>query len=91
MPITLPQDLQSYVDESVARGEFKSQDDLIVNALADQRKRALARSRKREALIRDIQVGIDELERGESAPLDMDAIWREVATELGFDPNLVAR
>ncbi len=38
--------------------------------------------KRREQLIIDVNVGIDQLERGQSEPLDMDAIKAKVAARL---------
>ena len=39
---------------------------------------------KLERLRREIQLGLDELNRGEGLPFDMDEINREVDRELGY-------
>jgi len=66
----------------VAGGRFHSEEDVVAEAL-----RLLeVRERKLEALRKDIQVGIDQLDRGEGLPLDVDDIMkrgRERLTQRG--------
>jgi antitoxin ParD1/3/4 len=40
------------------------------------------REERLEELRRKVRVGLDELDRGESAPLDLDEIWAEVEVEV---------
>gem|GEM_PF-657372 len=74
--------LEQFVTRIVAGGRFHSEEDVVAEAL-----RLLeVRERKLEALRKDIQVGIDQLDRGEGLPLDVDDIMkrgRERLTQRG--------
>jgi antitoxin ParD1/3/4 len=77
MSETLPPDLKEFVQQAVASGEFASEDDVVIAGV-----RALRELKSRHAeLQREIQVAIDELDRGEGETLDMDAIKAEVAKQ----------
>lgn len=77
MSETLPPDLQEFVRQAVANGEFPTEDDVVIAGV-----RALRELKTRhDALRQDIQVAIEELDRGEGQPLDMDAIKAEVAEQ----------
>ncbi len=75
MSETLPPDVQEFVKQVVAAGEYGSEDEVMIAGV-----RALRELRQRhDELRQDIQVAIDELDRGEGEPLDMVAIKAEVA------------
>ena len=79
MSITLPPNLEKRVQEKVDSGAFRSADEVIQAGLGllDERERKLA------ALRADLQVGIDQIERGEVAPLDMEALIDELRAKHG--------
>ena len=57
---------EQYLQEAVARGTFPSRGQAL-NAAVELLKR-------REQLIRDVGAGIEQLERGEGEPLDIEDI-----------------
>jgi len=59
-----------FVEELVARGAYPSATEVVHDALRLLRQG----EHKLESLRREIQIGIDELERGEISQLDIDAI-----------------
>lgn len=77
MTVTLPADLQAFVDEQVKTGR-----DPDVNAVLAEAVRALRLKREEEAklaaLRADIQLGLDDIAAGRVAPLDVMAILAEV-------------
>ncbi len=75
MSETFPPDVQEFVKQVVAAGEYGNEDEVMIAGV-----RALRELRQRhDELRQDIQVAIDELDRGEGEPLDMVAIKAEVA------------
>ena len=73
MAETLPPDVQQFVDQAVARGEYDSPDACIAAAL-----RAFRELTQRHGELRsDIQHAIEQSNRGESLPLDMQAVKAE--------------
>jgi len=78
MTILLTPDLEPYVDERVADGVFPSPDALVREALGLYRELEL----RRDSLKADIQAAIEQSDQGMSAPLDIEAIQRELVDEL---------
>ena len=78
MPKTYPPELEQFVRHELETGAYHSEDELLVAGV-----RALHELKQRyEALREDIRVAIEELDRGEGQPLDMDAIKAEVSQAL---------
>ena len=80
--IQLPDELSQFVNKSVQAGEYPSADELFINVLSiykDQVEERLSESdqAKLESLRRDIQVGIDQLYRGEGTEMDWDEFRAE--------------
>jgi antitoxin ParD1/3/4 len=82
----LSSEVQQLVQEELATGRYVSENELLLEAV-----RLLAdRNRRRESLRRELQVGRNELDRGEGIELDgdkalgalFDDIEAEVAAEL---------
>jgi len=81
--ITLPDEFAAFVDRVLAEKKFDDVSHLVTYALgyveselADDAHTDL------DALRKAIQVGIDQLDRGEAAPLDMAAIWARMQSRL---------
>jgi putative addiction module CopG family antidote len=79
--LTYPPDIESYVQQTVAKGTFRSRDEFAVEAARLYREI----ESRREQLKSDIQAAIEEANRGESAPLDIEAIKRELTEELNLN------
>jgi antitoxin ParD1/3/4 len=76
--IQLPDELSQFVNRSVQAGEYHSTDEFFINVLSiykDQVEERPGESDqvKLESLRRDINVGIDQLDRGEGIEIDWDA------------------
>ncbi len=65
---------QAFINELVSSGKFASETDVIRAGLRLLQEQAADRAAKLEELRQNIQVGIDEIERGEVVPLDIDGI-----------------
>jgi putative addiction module CopG family antidote len=74
---TYPPDLEAYVQQKIASGEFHSRDELAVEAVRLYRE-VEARHAQLKA---DIHAAIDEADRGLCKPLDIEAIKAELAAE----------
>ena len=77
-----PPDLQPYVDEMLTSGRYEHLSDLIVEAVYVHRDAELTRRRKYEELKKEIQIGVDELDRGQSAEWDFADLRRRVREEV---------
>jgi Arc/MetJ-type ribon-helix-helix transcriptional regulator len=78
MTITYPPELDEFVKLELARGAFGSEEELVINAVSALREMKL----RHEQLRGDVQAAIEQADRGEVAPLDMDAIKRELMDEI---------
>jgi antitoxin ParD1/3/4 len=78
MSISLTSDLEQLIRAKVESGLYPSEAEVIRDALRALDERDQDEAAKLEALRRDIQVGLDQIDRGEVAPLDMDVIRSEV-------------
>ena len=82
MTVTLPADLQAFVDEQVASGRDPSVSDVLAEAVRELKRRREYEA-KLAALRADIQVGLEDIAAGRVAPLDVMAILAEVEAEDG--------
>jgi antitoxin ParD1/3/4 len=76
MHIPLPRDLEELVERKVKAGQYESASDVVVEALYLLAARDRFLEGEREELRREIQIGIDQCERGEVAPFDQKTIER---------------
>lgn len=74
MNVSLTPQLESYVKQKVAAGMYNSVSEVMREALRLLEERDALKDIKLAALRRDLQDGIDELDREEGTPLDMDEI-----------------
>ena len=74
MNVSLTPRLESYVKQKVAAGMYNSVSEVMREALRLLEERDALKNMKLAALRRDLQDGIDELDRGEGTPLDMNEI-----------------
>jgi antitoxin ParD1/3/4 len=74
MNVSLPPELERLVNEKVASGLYDSASDVVRDALRLLRERDEVRSLALTELRKDVMAGIEELDRGESAVLDIAAI-----------------
>jgi antitoxin ParD1/3/4 len=66
MTTVIPAEFQPFVSDALASGKYRSEEELLSAAL-----RLLKdRERKFDALRDDLQIGLDELDRGEAVLLD---------------------
>ena len=68
MNLSLPPDLEQFVNQKVESGKYPTADDVIHEGLRLLQERDEA-DRKREDLRREIAVGIVQIEQGKVAPL----------------------
>jgi antitoxin ParD1/3/4 len=79
MDIPLPRDLEELVEHKVETGEYESASAVVIAALYLLAARDRFLDGEREALRREIQIGIDQCERGEVAPFDRETVKRIAA------------
>jgi antitoxin ParD1/3/4 len=70
MTDAIPSDLEQFVQQQVAAGEYHSQDEVVVAGL-----QVLREVKRRQAEFREqVQVGLDQLDRGEGIELAGDEL-----------------
>lgn len=74
MNISLTSHQETYVKQKVATGMYNSVSEVMREALRLLEERDALKEMKLETLRRELQVGLDQLDRGEGTPLDMEAI-----------------
>ncbi len=74
MNVSLPPELERLVNEKVASGLYDSASDVVRDALRLLRERDEVRSLALTELRKDVMAGVEELDQGESAVLDIAAI-----------------
>lgn len=81
--VTLPDETAAFVDRVMAEKLWDSLDHLMQYAL-NYVETELENDKHQDidALRKAIQVGIDQADRGETAPLDLDDIWARVQQRL---------
>jgi antitoxin ParD1/3/4 len=73
MDISLTPELERFVEEKVAAGQFSSSSEVIVGALTLLKESEVLTPEALEELRRDIQIGLDQLDRGLGARWDAEA------------------
>ncbi len=74
MNVSLTPELERLVADKVASGLYRSASEVVRDALRLLEERDRLRAVRREELRREVRRGLDQLDRGESAPLDIEAI-----------------
>lgn len=77
MDITLRPELEQFIAEKVQSGQFGTPSDIVNVALEVYRAQEQADAEKHEALRRDIQHAIDQMDRGEGTEWDPEEIRAE--------------
>jgi antitoxin ParD1/3/4 len=83
--VSLTPDLEQFILQKVESSMYPSADDVLREALRLLDDRDRLRAVKLEELREEIAVGLEQSERGEVAPLDMDIIRAKVADRLKTD------
>jgi antitoxin ParD1/3/4 len=81
MQIQLSEKAQSVLNKKIASGFYSNVGEYLSTLIlrADEYDRL-----KLERLRTELQIGIDELDRGEGVPFSRDEITKEIETELGY-------
>jgi antitoxin ParD1/3/4 len=82
LAIQLPDELTQFVNQSVQSGGFHNADEFFIRVVSmykDQVEEGLSKAEqtKLDSLRRDIQVGVDQLDRGEGGEMDWDSFFAE--------------
>lgn len=78
MNVTIPRELETFIRRELSAGEYRSEDELVVDAV-----RTLRELKRRHRQLRsDIRHAIDQLDRGQGKPLDMKSIKAKARARL---------
>ena len=77
MPHSYPPEIEEFVRQELASGNYRHEDDLISQALSVYRLLKL----RHKALRADVGRAIGQAESGDTAPLDIEAIESELMEE----------
>ncbi len=77
MTIALPSELEELVNAKIQSGQYHSAGEVIREGLRLLEEKDMLRQIKLEQLRKDLAVAVEAEERGEVAPLDIEAIIRE--------------
>jgi antitoxin ParD1/3/4 len=75
--IQLPPSLEAFVQDQIDTGRYPSPEEVVHDALGLLKDQADLRALKLAELRKQIAVGIEQADRGEVAPLDMNAVLAE--------------
>ena len=77
MNVSLTPDLAKFVAKKVKGGKYQTASEVVREALRLLEEREVERKAKLEALRADLQIGLDELDRGEGLSLDLKRIMAD--------------
>ena len=80
MPITLPPELEKFIQQQVISGKYASVDDVFLAGIQLLEERERLYQGRFEALRREVMVGVEEAERGEL--LDAEVVITELKEKL---------
>jgi antitoxin ParD1/3/4 len=70
MNVSLTPELKRFVEEKLRIGQYQTADEMINNALSILREQEMLSAEDISELRREISLGLEQLDRGESAPWD---------------------
>lgn len=76
MNVSLTPQLEKLIHREIKSGRYSSASEVVRDALRLFSDRKKQRDRKLEDLRRDLQIGIDQLDRGEGVPFDDELVER---------------
>lgn len=87
MNVSLTNELETFVDGLVASGMYYSASEVVRDGLRLLKEKEETKSAKFLELRRDILIGYEQAKRGESRPLDVEAIKAEGRRRLAVIKN----
>ena len=80
--ISLPRDLEEFVEESIRSGQFGSEAEVVIGALASFKTKEEFRQFQVAKLREKLQSGVDQLERGEVVQWEVGDFKRRARAHL---------
>lgn len=85
--ISLPRDLEEFVEASVRSGQFGSEAEVLLGALANFKTKEDFRQFQLAKLREKLQSGSDQLERGEAVEWNLEEFKRRAREHLAAQPS----
>jgi len=85
--ISLPQELQEFVEESVRSGQFGSEVEVLIGALASFKTREEFRQFQLQKLRGKLTSGLQQLDRGETVEWNVEDFKRRAREHLAAQPR----
>jgi putative addiction module CopG family antidote len=76
--VALPADLEAFIAGKVTSGEFVTRNEVFREALTLLRERDMLRAMRLEEFRKLVHLGVDQLDRGESAPWSLEEVKAEL-------------
>lgn len=83
--LLLPPHLQQFIQDQIDRGNYSKPSEVICAALVLMRERAHVQSVRLERVRADIQLALDELDRGEGSTLDIEEIKQRLRERFSIE------
>src|SRR5437879_855856 len=83
MKVSLNPELERFVEEKVRAGQYQSADEVVNSAVAMLRQQETLSAEDIAELRREIAIGLEQLDRGESAPWDAAALKNKLRRRAG--------
>ncbi len=77
MTVALPSELEEIVNARIQSGQYQSPGEVVREGLRLLQEQEMLRQIKLEQLRKDLMVAVEQADRGEVAPLDVEAILAE--------------
>jgi antitoxin ParD1/3/4 len=91
MNVSLTPELERLVNQKVQSGMYSSASEVVREALRLLNEQEELRRRKLEDLRKELQIGLDQLDRGEGVPLDIAKIKSRLRKRLQEQKRMKAR
>lgn len=87
MTVTLPPDYQRFVEELVGGGGYRSPADVVCDGLELLRAQTVYRQQRLAELRQQVEVGLEQMRRGQVSPADPMKLLDEVEQEFAAPPE----
>ena len=75
--VTLREDHQKFIEAAVKSGRYVSENEVVAAAIAELKMQEELRQSRIAELRKEVQIGLDQLDRGEGVEWDMEAIRKK--------------
>lgn len=80
--LSIPDELRPFLEQAVSSGNFGSEAEVVIEALESFRMREEFRQFQTERLRSKVQAGLEQIERGETEPWDLEEFKRRARAHM---------